>query len=419
MKLYLVIVIFSLTFFGCGTARIAISPHDPYRQLQKDINSVLSDSLFIPTRVSVKVVSLADEKILYDRESKMLMNPGSNIKLLTSAAALSVLDTNYQFKTAVFIDRNSSDGTVAENIYLKGYGDPDLTTLDLDSLAYTVHLGGITRISKNIIVDDSFFDDNYWGDGWAWDDESDPDAPYINALSVNKNCIRITLSANLNSISLSLEPKTNFVTVINKAKISNDSIRIPLEIRRLSLNNPNTVIIEGELSSYSRITQKLPLCRPEYYAGTLFKESLRRVGIVVQGNIVNSVVPHGLHEFAQKYQPIEKMVTNLNKISDNLSAENTLKVMGTIKNGTPGSAKSGLFLIRHFLSTLGIDTTKLSVVDGSGVSRYNLLTTDQIIQVLMAIYKQPRIFPMFYNSLPIAGSGWDISRSNGILSCCM
>ena len=69
----------------------------------------------------------------------------------------------------------------------------------------------------------------------------------------------------------------------------------------------------------------------------------------------------------------------------------------------PGSAKNGIFIEKKFLSDLGMDTTKFSIVDGSGVSRYNLLSADQLVQFLVAMKKQPRLFPMFYNSLPIAG----------------
>jgi PBP4 family serine-type D-alanyl-D-alanine carboxypeptidase len=125
---------------------------------------------------------------------------------------------------------------------------------------------------------------------------------------------------------------------------------------------------------------------------------------------VNGATPAGIREIAQHYEPIEKMITNMNKVSDNLSAENTLKVLGTTMNGSPGSAKSGIFVVKRFLSNLGIDTSKLSIVDGSGVSRYNLLSADQLVQFLAAMYKQPRIFPIFYNSLPLAGVDGTLAR---------
>ena len=188
-----------------------------------------------------RLYHLIVEMFSMNMRSKALMNPASNIKLITSAAALSVLDTGYQFKTSVFVDDITADGDVAPNIYLKGYGDPNLITSDLDSLAFAVRRFGIKTIVSNIIVDDSFFDDNYWGAGWTWDDESDPDAPYINALSVNKNCIKINIISDSNNISVSLEPNTDFVTVLNNATIVLDSIRTPLKIKRLSLNDGNTI----------------------------------------------------------------------------------------------------------------------------------------------------------------------------------
>jgi PBP4 family serine-type D-alanyl-D-alanine carboxypeptidase len=62
-----------------------------------------------------------------------------------------------------------------------------------------------------------------------------------------------------------------------------------------------------------------------------------------------------------------------------------------------------VFIEKRFLSILGMDTAKFSIVDGSGVSRYNLLSADQLVQFLAAMKKQPRLFQMFYNSLPVAG----------------
>jgi serine-type D-Ala-D-Ala carboxypeptidase/endopeptidase (penicillin-binding protein 4) len=409
MKLHYIILILSFVIIGCGSAHRVVVSRTPLErltqmeQLRNDINSILADSLFIPANAGIKVVSLEKGDTLFEHNSKILMNPGSNMKLLTSAAALSILDTGYQFSTAVFIDSAPFDGILSGNIYLKGYGDPDLKTSDLESLAMEVSRMGITDIKGNIIVDDSFFDDDYWGAGWAWDDESDPGAPQINALSVNKNCVRVSFLADSISIYPYLEPRTEFVNVINKTKLAIDSITAPLKYKRLSLNNPNTILVEGELLKFGRSTQKVPICLPEYYTGIIFKESLKRAGINVRGNIAEGTIPLGIREIARHYQSVDETITYMNKVSDNLSAENILKILGAAKYGVPGSAKNGTFVINRFLSDLGIDTTKLLIADGSGVSRYNLLSADQLVQLLSALYKRSRIFPVFYNSLPIAG----------------
>jgi serine-type D-Ala-D-Ala carboxypeptidase/endopeptidase (penicillin-binding protein 4) len=409
-KISLIIPFLGLTLWGCGTTRTLRVPQDPLIQLHQKINAVLSDSLFVPARASIKVVSIADGKTLYERDSKALMNPASNMKILTSAAALSILDTNFLFRTSVFVDAIPTDGAVESCLYLKGYGDPDLSSADLDSLAISIRRSGITSIAGDIVVDDSYFDDNYWGAGWTWDDESDPDAPYINALSVNKNCISITLLTDSSAVYPYVDPATSFVTVVNRSKLTADSIRTPLKIRRVGLANPNTIVSEGEISHFSQFTQKFSLRRPEYYTGTIFKEALNHAGISVAGDIVNGVTPAGVREIARHEQPIEKVITTMNKESDNLSAENILKIIGAVKNGKPGSAKNGIYAEKCFLVSLGIDTVHIFIADGSGVSRYNLLTADQIVRILIAIYKEPRIFPFFYNSLPIAGVDGTLSR---------
>jgi PBP4 family serine-type D-alanyl-D-alanine carboxypeptidase len=97
------------------------------------------------------------------------------------------------------------------------------------------------------------------------------------------------------------------------------------------------------------------------------------------------------------------MVVNLNKISDNLSAENTLKTIGAEKISTPGSARKGIWVVNAFLNRVGIDTTKYFMVDGSGVSHYNLLHADMFVELLKYMYKDKAVFPLFYASLPIAG----------------
>jgi D-alanyl-D-alanine carboxypeptidase/D-alanyl-D-alanine-endopeptidase (penicillin-binding protein 4) len=104
------------------------------------------------------------------------------------------------------------------------------------------------------------------------------------------------------------------------------------------------------------------------------------------------------------------MLVNLNKISDNLSAENTLKILGAEKRGAPGSARSGIYETKQFLAQFGIDTTKFLMVDGSGVSHYNLLTAEMLVQLLVGMAHRPEWFPLFYASLPVAGVDGTLSN---------
>jgi serine-type D-Ala-D-Ala carboxypeptidase/endopeptidase (penicillin-binding protein 4) len=407
MKLYciklIILIIFLSVFIGCGTSKNVFSSHDPLTQLRNKIDRILSDSLFIPARSSIKVVSLNKGDILYERDSKALTNPASNIKLFTSAAALSLLDTNYLFKTKILVDAKPIYGVIDGSLYIKGFGDPLLSSEDIDSIAMIIKKMGIWKITQNIFVDNSYFDDNYWGAGWAWDDESDPDAPYIDALCANHNCITVTSLSDSSSTMIYLDPMTEFVSIINRSKLARGLIRTPVTIKRQYLANPNTILIDGDIARCSQVTKTISLQRPDYYVGTLFKESLRHIGITIEGDIINGIIPNKLQELVCFSRPLGKVITYMNKVSDNLSAENVLKILGAAQFDAPGTAKKGVMAEYLFLSSLGIDTTRLLIVDGSGVSRYNLLNTDQIVSLLTQMYTKKNIFPIFYNSLPIAG----------------
>jgi D-alanyl-D-alanine carboxypeptidase/D-alanyl-D-alanine-endopeptidase (penicillin-binding protein 4) len=143
--------------------------------------------------------------------------------------------------------------------------------------------------------------------------------------------------------------------------------------------------------------------KPELYAAHLFKETLERRGIRVDGSPQDGVTPDHARQRGMHIGRFDSMLVNLNKISDNLSAENTLKIIGAVRRGVPGSARSGIYETKLFLSQFGIDTTRLLMVDGSGVSHYNLLTAEMLVQLLVGMAHRPEWFPLFYESLPIAG----------------
>ena len=103
------------------------------------------------------------------------------------------------------------------------------------------------------------------------------------------------------------------------------------------------------------------------------------------------------------------VVIYMNRVSDNLSAECLLKTIGAIKAGAPGTAPAGIHAIRNFLAQQGLDTTRMVMVDGSGVSRYNLTTTRGIAGLLQVMYRNQALFPLFYNSLPAPGEHGSLS----------
>ena len=397
----------ALTFSSCAIFRPAGRPSDPLAALRYDIDQVLADSIFAPTRAGIKVISSNSKEVLYERDSKLLMRPASNMKLLTSATALHVLGKDYRFKTSVYADTTAIDGVLYGNLYLKGFGNPDLATIDLDTLVGQVRSLGVNYITGGVIADVTYFDDIYWGNGWNWDDEPSSDAAFISPLSINDNCVIVTLSPGRtqgDSVQVTVDPPTSYVSVMNKGKTVRDTVLHRLSVTRLYKERLNTILIEGEMLPDARpVERQLSVWRPELYTATLFAEALQRNGISVAKGPALGQAPLSGREIAVHLQKIDSTIVNLNKVSDNLTAELLLKTLDAVTNNVPGSSRGGIFVVNQFLSTMGIDTMKHRIADGSGLSFYNLITAEMIVQLLEGMQHQTDIFPLFYESLPIAG----------------
>ncbi len=421
LRFVLILVAASTLLIGCATFRSGGRPSDPTEALRYDIDAVLADSIFIPARTSIKVVSLESREVLYERDSKLLMRPASNMKLLTSATALHALGKDYKFKTAVLADTNVREGIVDGNLYFKGYGNPDLKTSDLDTLVRQLKAQGIKEVRGQIFADVSFFDDFYWGYGWNWDDEPYQYAAFISPLSINDNCVRVKVTPGLqagDSVHVQIEPSTGYVSLMNIARTVADTALLPLVVTRPFKERQNTIIIDGEIVAGSKpIEREVSVWKPELYAARLLTETLKRDSIIVEQEPAVGAAPLNARELAVHYHGLDSMVVNLNKISDNLSAELTLKTLCAVKRGTPASSQGGIYVINEFMNSLDIDTTRYFIADGSGLSFYNLLTAEMITQLLESMPKLEDIFPLFYESLPIAGvDGTLRNRMKGTLA---
>ncbi|MCX6135438.1 MAG: D-alanyl-D-alanine carboxypeptidase/D-alanyl-D-alanine-endopeptidase [Ignavibacteriales bacterium] len=403
----LTLLALSALFAGCAVFFPNSRPSDPVEGLRYDISRVLSDSIFIPARPSIKVISLDRKEVLFERDSKILTRPASNMKLVTSASALGVLGKNYVFKTPVLAESTATDGVLGGNLYLKGLGNPDLVTSDLDSLAGLVKLAGIRSVAGGVCVDVSFFDDEYWGYGWNWDDEPYSYAAFITPLAVNDNCVVVTVTPGVSSgdsVQVVVDPATPYITVLNKARTVQDSIVHPLVVTRLFKERLNTVLVDGEMRVNAKPTERtISVWKPELYAATLFTEALQRKGIQVGKAPSAGTAPTTSTEIAALSHGIDSTIVNMNKVSDNLSAEMLLKTLGTTSGGTPGSAQGGAYVAHRFLSSLGIDTATFNIADGSGLSYHDLLTAEMLCQLLEGMSLQKELFPLFRASLPIAG----------------
>ncbi len=399
-------LVISMFLAGC-TATRSLTPYVSEKggkiltknvEFARRLDEIVPDSLFPPSNFSLLVGTLDDRSILYERNADMLFTPASNQKLFTSATALALLGPAYRFETFAALD------TLRGTIYLHGGGDPILSLADLDGLADTValYVGGAR--TWNVVGDASRFDSLYWGEGWMWDDAVDPSGMGVSALTVNANTIDVHIMAgdSIGSPTLtSTAPSTSYVRILNRSIVV-DSVVHPLHVSRPLQHPSNTILISGEVRRGAHRTETVAVWEPERFATTLFAEELALKGVHT-GDILIDTVPASAFPVARVGHTLDTILTYMNKVSDNLSAECLLKTLGMPASGTDGNWDDGTRAVRRYLQEQGVDTTKIVIVDGSGLSRYDLTNTRTIVTLLGAAYHTPALWPILYHSLPIAG----------------
>jgi D-alanyl-D-alanine carboxypeptidase/D-alanyl-D-alanine-endopeptidase (penicillin-binding protein 4) len=187
---------------------------------------------------------------------------------------------------------------------------------------------------------------------------------------------------------INIYPDTKYVSVTNTSSTVKDTINFKkLKIERDWRGQTNHFNITGEILEWSeKDTIKKNIFEPQLFAGTVFKELLESHGVSI--NILHTADNlHFQDTIAVHYsEPLFTQLDDMMHKSENLTSELLMKFIG-ISDTTNGSWQSGIHKVRTFLfDEANIDTSSLRIADGSGLSRYNLLSTDQIVRLLAYMY---------------------------------
>ncbi len=374
------------------------------------IDGLLADSTLAAAGSAVLVVSRDRGDTLYAHEMDRLYTPASNRKLFVAATALHYLGADFRFQTPLIATAESQGDTLNGDLVLIGRGDPDLTTDGLASLADSVISRGIRVVTGNIMVDDGYFDDVEWGSGWMWDDGPYWYWPYINALTLNDNTVSVEVAPGAeagDSVRVEIDPPTAYVELNVDAVTSPPDVESTLEVDRHWTPKENVIDVTGSLPAESEpVVAIRSIEDPALYAGTILAELLEARGVELLGTVQSGTIEETAIDTLAIHvsEPLAVSVENLLKESDNLTAEQLVKVVGAELSGAPGTYESGLAAEYLFLANqVGIDTLALKLADGSGVSRYNLVTAGQIMQLLLYMADRTDIGEPFLAALPIAG----------------
>ncbi len=376
------------------------------KKVEKEINKILDDDYFQSTILAVDIYDLTTKKVIYRNQPKMLLHPASNMKVITTATALEYLGPDYNFETSVYHTGIVMDSICYGDVYIVGGFDPDFTTEDLDTVVSKIKEFGIKEIRGDLYGDVSKMDSLFWGNGWMWDDDPSTDFPYMSPLIINDAAVKIVYRPGIigKEMGYELIPQTNFFSVTNESVTTKEDTS-DFEITRNWLNRSNEISITGDISyKEEQDTVEINVVNSEFYFMYLFKEKLEKSSVTVRGKIDTLKLPEYSKPIYVHKRKFRDVIKNLNKESDNLSAEMTLRALALKYDENKATAKNGVKVIDSLITKIGLNYKDYRIVDGSGVSHYNLVTPELMLEVLKYLYLSSKAnYKILYYSLPIAG----------------
>jgi serine-type D-Ala-D-Ala carboxypeptidase/endopeptidase (penicillin-binding protein 4) len=379
--------------------------------LQQQLDSLLTDSRYDGSQVALVVRDATTGETLYDRNGDQRMLPASNTKLFTSTAAMHVLGPSYKFHTDVLATASVHGGNLHGDLYLKGYGDPTALESDYVGLAKQLRAAGVRRVDGDLIADDTYFDHVRLGDSWAWDDEPFYYNAQISALTLAPNTDYDSGTAIVESrpgakagapVNLSLVPANGVLKIVNTATTGAAGSSNTLSIERDHATN--VVRVSGSVPLGAAVGQEwVTVWEPELYAADVFERALASQGIRVDGRIRNAATPTTAHRLARdESMTLGELLTPFLKLSNNMHAETLVKTMGAVAEAE-GTWPAGLGVVTDYAKSLGVDTSRIRLSDGSGLSRKVNVTADSVTDVLIGAQKESW-WKQWYDALPIAGN---------------
>jgi serine-type D-Ala-D-Ala carboxypeptidase/endopeptidase (penicillin-binding protein 4) len=420
--------ILALAFYASQLVRCAWSPllhsPDPVQKLHQDLDYLFSDPCLSNAFPGVAIQSLRTGEYLYLMNEHKLFVPGSNVKLFTSAAALLSLGPDYRYETTLDFKGTLQQTLLSGDLYLRGSGDPtlgvvfadDSTTDAFNTFVSRLQSLGVQSISGRLIGDDSAFEDERWGKGWAWDYLDRDYAAPISALSFHENCIDIHFmpgDSTGTAAGFTSDPDVMSDSIINNVMTMDSSCHSNVTYHKSFFNDQ--INFEGQISIRDSVLNKrIPVTDPARFTTACFSNILKQnfadvrlkiktVNDFCEPDSTSSQAVIAVHS-SRKLSDIVKV---LNQKSQNLYAELVLRTMGRTL-GTRGSVKAGLGILKKTLNTIGIDSTQYSLVDGSGLSRKNYVTPSVVVNLLRAMRSQT-CARFFVESLPLAGTNGTLS----------
>jgi D-alanyl-D-alanine carboxypeptidase/D-alanyl-D-alanine-endopeptidase (penicillin-binding protein 4) len=383
-------------------------------QLSTVIENWKKDKDLKSATIGFCVLDAKTSSVVAEYNSHQFLVPASTLKVVTTGAGLGVLGNSYRYETRICHTGtfDKTTGIIDGDLIIYGHGDPTLqsenfykdTSQITDKWANVLRSKGVKEIRGKIIGDATYFDRSIPGH-WIWADINNYFGVAPCALSYNDNKFTVVYCSK----------ETGCKADIVKTMPSYLSNTIIINSNVVAKGTEDDAYVYGDPFSYVKeISGKIPpnktnfevdaaLPDPALLCAEMMYSSLLKAGIKCK---TGEVISHykktdstaARTTLYSHYSPsLDKIVYFTNLKSNNHYCETILRTVGK------GSMYLGIDAVKNYWQKKGLDTGELYMVDGSGLSRANTVTTSFQASLLSLIYKDSVFYRIFNNSLPVAG----------------
>ena len=408
---------------------------DVVTQLSASIKKMESDEQFKHAIISMYVVDAKTGKVVFDKNGATGLAPASCQKIVTSVTAFDLLGPDFCFKTYITYDHAVKGGTLEGNLYVVGQGDPTLGSARWNNTSEEAILKKITAILQqhniksvtgNLVADDHYFAFDAVPNGWVWEDIGNYYGAGVWGINWRENQFDITFKTGASENDATTIVATKPIIILNEYSF----INLVKTGTRESGDNAwlfsapfgKNIIAKGTVPMSAEgftISGSLPN-PPKLFLETV-KDYLNDKGIPVLGSIFSFseqrmsnktiLIPQGTLLDSIQSPSLDSINYWFLKKSVNLFGEALVKTIAAKKSAN-GTTESGVNVIKDLWSKRGIEKSALHIIDGSGLSPGNRVTTGSLVTILQYAQKQ-KWYASFYNALPLTNG---IKMKDGYIS---
>ena len=404
-----------------------LCPSTAAQQRPETPQAALAELLSAPALENARVGVLVrdGDRVLAENEADRGCMTASNMKLFSSALALRVLGPEFRFETRLEARGRVRDGVLAGDLVLVGSGDPSLGALAYEKagctevfvrMAASLRAAGIREVTGSVLGDASIQKDEFMGDGWDWSYHADWYAAPVSGLSFNENCLDFVFDGTAvgQRPVFRLEPDTGYFAIRNLVRCVAKGVDSEvLFVRKIGTRS---LTLRGSFPATRKSKRDwASVDDPAAFAATVLSETLEREEISILGKPgrLPAELPASqrggvrvLH--THRSPPISELLVRLNKVSQNLYAEQ-LPRRAALERGEEMSMRGARLVMEKELAAMNVETTGFVMADGSGLSRLNLVRPRQVAGLLAGMLGH-EYGRLYFASLPVAGHDGTLRR---------